>query len=178
MVVALSGRRIDETNTGESRFPLANVELVRSRIRSLLKSRHAVALVSSAACGADLIALSEAGALGLTRRIVLPSNRTSFKEGSVIDRPGNWGALYDQILDEVSADGNLIVMDPTSEGSAYSAAVLAILDEAGALANKLGTSSGAMVVWNGSPRTGQDISEEFRAEADKRHWPMLEVLTL
>ena len=63
MIVALAGRRIDAVNAKERRFPLANVELVRKRIREMLKTEDATAVVCSAACGADLIALSEAASL-------------------------------------------------------------------------------------------------------------------
>jgi ABC-type enterobactin transport system permease subunit len=53
-------------------FPLEAVAIVRRRLADLLVQEHAVALVCSAACGADLIALEEAERLGLRRRIILP----------------------------------------------------------------------------------------------------------
>ncbi len=80
MVIALSGRRIDAADALESRFPLANVEIVWRRIRSMLKEQATRVLVSSAACGADLIALSEANSLGIASRIVLPSSPERFKQ--------------------------------------------------------------------------------------------------
>ena len=107
MIIALAGRRVDPADAKEQRFPLDNVESVRTRARAVLKKLGATALVSSAAWGADLIALSEAGQLGLRRRVILPFERRRFRETSVTDRPGEWGPLYDQVLDAVEAAGKL-----------------------------------------------------------------------
>ena len=64
---------------------------MRRRIRALLNASAATILVSSAACGADLIALSEARELGLGLRIILPFARDKFRISSVADRPGIGG---------------------------------------------------------------------------------------
>ena len=60
MIIALAGRRIDAPNAEIRRFPPENLELVRTRIRSVLQAKPAALLISSAACGSDLIALEEA----------------------------------------------------------------------------------------------------------------------
>ena len=130
MIIALAGRRVDTADTKDTRFPLRNVETVRVRARAVLQEKGATALVSSAACGADLIALSEAGQLGLRRRVILPFERSRFRETSVTDRPGDWGLLYDYILDAVEAAGDLVVLECGSDDEAYAAANRAILDEA------------------------------------------------
>jgi hypothetical protein len=74
MIIALAGRRVDPPDAKEHPFPgsASNIEVVRERIRTSLKNHGAQVLVSSAACGSDLLVLSEAGNLGLRRRIVLP----------------------------------------------------------------------------------------------------------
>jgi hypothetical protein len=105
MIIALAGRRVDSAEAKESRFPAQNVETVRKRIRAVLRDKSATVLVSSGACGADLIALSEAGQLGLRRRVILPLERERFRDTSVTDRPGEWGPLYDQVLDESESGG-------------------------------------------------------------------------
>ena len=163
MIIALAGRRIDASNAKESRFPLGNVEIVRARVRSLFQEKGASAVVSSAACGADLIALSEAGQLGLRRRVVLPFGRARFRETSVTDRPGEWGSLYDQVIDAVAAAGDLVVLQNKSDDEAYAAANQAILDEAVAL-NQL---VAALLVWDGASRGKGDLTEEFGAECAK-----------
>ena len=91
MIIALAGRRIDAADADTQRFPVENIELVRRRLRELFERERPEALVSSAACGADLIALDEAGALGIRRRVILPFDRRRFRETSVIDRPGRLG---------------------------------------------------------------------------------------
>jgi hypothetical protein len=178
MVIALSGRRIDVVDEKESRFPLANVELVRMRIRAMLLEQAASVLVSSAACGADLIALVEANSLGLTSRIVLPSSREQFRQRSVIDRPGNWGPIYDQVLNSAVAQNNLILMKQVPPKPDYFLGSQAILNEAAAFAAKLGTSARAALVWNGVSRGERDVTEAFGEEARKLGMSVVEVSTL
>jgi hypothetical protein len=178
MVIALSGRRIDAIDAKERRFPLANVDLVRLRIRSMLQAQAARALVSSAACGADLIALVEAHSLGLTSRIVLPASCEHFRRRSVIDRPGNWGSIYDKVIDAATANGNLVLMNQASPKPNYFLGSNAILDEAVTFAEKLGTSAGAVLVWNGISRGNHDVTEEFGKEARRRRLAVVEVSTL
>jgi hypothetical protein len=78
-VVALAGRRIGAVDINPSRFPLEVVPIVRRRRTNLLPRKRAVALVCSAACGADLLALEEAERLGLRRRIIPRFRRTDTK---------------------------------------------------------------------------------------------------
>ena len=71
-VIALTGRQIDAPETDPPRFPLENIPMVRQRLVDMLAAERADALVCSAACGADLIALEEAERLGIRRCVVLP----------------------------------------------------------------------------------------------------------
>lgn len=178
MIIALAGRRVDAADAKEERFPLPNVELVRQRVQAMLKAHSATALVCAAACGADLIALSEAGRIGLRRRIVLPFDRERFRSTSVTDRPGDWGPLYDRVLDEVEILGDLVVSPQTSAEEDYSAANLAILDDAITLGRKLGQPVAAALVWDGESRGEDDITEKFGVEARSRGLELFEVITL
>ncbi len=178
MVIALAGRRVDAKDAKEPRFPLQNVDLVHQRVREMLKSKKAKAVVCAAACGADLVALSEAGTLHIRRRVVLPSDRNKFREGSVIDRPGKWGPLYDRVLDEIEAAGDLVIVPQPEGDEGYVAANLAILDEAVALARKLHQPTGAALIWDGKSRGSQDITELFGVEARRRGLPVSDVKTL
>lgn len=178
MIIALAGRRVDTAGAKPARFPLQNVDQVRVRVRAALEAPGAKVLVCSAACGADLIALSEAGSLGLRLRVVLPFNRKRFRDISVTDRPGEWGAVYDRILDDVQAKGDLVVMETTAGAEAYSAANLAILDEAASLAKQLHYATCAALVWDGVSRGPHDITEEFGIEARKRGLAVIEVKTV
>ena len=181
-VVALAGRRIDAGDEG--RFPLPNVPFVEERISNLLRARGARALVCSAACGADLLALAAAEALGLRRRVVLPFAPERFRESSVIDRPGDWGPAYDRIIDAVTRTSDLVVLAGTDEGGvAYAAANERILDEAMRLAN-VGAAptispeiAFAVIVWDGRSRGDDDATERFAASARRRGLVVEEVLT-
>src|ERR671936_863361 len=100
MIIALAGRRIDAASASPARFPGENIGMVAEALQRLFRTEGATAVVSSAACGADLIALREAGALKLRRRVVLPFAAASFRGSSVTDRPGEWGPLFDAIVQE------------------------------------------------------------------------------
>ncbi len=179
MVIALAGRRIDAPSSSTPRFPLENVALVRARIRGLFEACGASALVSSAACGADLLALTEGGAMGIERCVVLPFHRDRFRETSVVDRPGDWGVLYDRVLDEVEARGILVVLDSVpDDADAYAAVNRTILDQAAVLAAQLRVVAAAALVWDGSPRGGDDLTKAFGDEARQRGLEMFEVMTI
>jgi hypothetical protein len=177
MIVALAGRRVDAADAKQNRFPDKNVGIVRERIRSILQAQFAVALVSSAACGADLLALSEAGKLGLRRSVVLPFDREKFRTTSVTDRPGDWGPLYDKQLNEVEKRGDLLVIHANSEDHAYAEANHAIVDKALSLGRELQDRVIAVLVWDGKSRGEGDLTEEFGVYARNKSVPVVEVMT-
>jgi hypothetical protein len=163
-VLALAGRRIDAPETEPPRFPLKNVPMVRERLAALLAAEHAEALVSSAACGADLIALEEAERLGLRRRIVLPFPAKRFRETSVTDRPGEWGPVFDRQIASAEAAGDLVVLDVQGgdDDAAYAAANQAIIGEAESMARAASDGTPfrlvVVIVWEGSAKAGTDAS--------------------
>ena len=110
VALALAGRRIDAEGADTPRFPLSQVETVRRRLHDLFVGQQIGAIVRSAAYGADLVALEEAGKLGIRRRVVLPFAKERFRQTSVVDRPGNWGEVYDHIIADVETRGDLIVL--------------------------------------------------------------------
>jgi len=178
MILALAGRRIDARDSTVSRFPLSNAERVAHAVHGLLVRQRASALVSSAACGADLIGLTEAGKLGLRRRVILPFERSRFRQTSVVDRPGEWGKAYDQVLDEVEAAGDLLILSSVSGADPYSLASKRILEEATELATLLEMAAGAVMVWDGKTREKHDYTAEFGADARSRTVPIYEISTV
>ncbi len=179
MVMALAGRRIDRANTVHARFSAANTDLVRGRLRSMLERLRPGALVSSAACGADLLALDEAGVLGIRRRIVLPFDSEKFRRTSVVDRPGGWGSLYDRVIEEVRASGDLVILESRAEGDdAYAVINSALLDEAAKLASATDRELMAALVWDQRPRGNGDLTQAFGEEARRRGWQVVEVPTV
>lgn len=180
IVVALAGRRVDAGNA-LARFPAKRVPIVRDRVYAFLIERKAAAIVCSAACGADLLALSAAGELGLRRRVVLPFAPERFRETSVIDRGRDWGSAYDRVIGTVSAANDLVVLENTGEGTeSYARTNLAILDEAQFLAARTGTPQTvlAAIVWDGAVRGPNDLTALFEAEARARGLDVFEIPTL
>jgi hypothetical protein len=180
-VVALAGRRVDAAGTQPPRFPLENVPLVHKRLAELLAGEGAAALVCSAACGADLVALEEAERLGLRRRIVLPFAPERFRETSVVDRPDEWGPAFDRLVAAVGAACDLVVLDAGEGDAAYAAANEAIVREAQALARGSGGAAHrlvAVVVWEGSARAGTDATDGFRGLAAQAGFEERSVPTL
>ena len=117
MIIAVAGRRIDAAEAETPRFPLENVALVGRRLDARFEREGATAMVSSAACGADLVALMVAGRRGIRRRLVLPFGREKFRETSVTDRPGDWGPMYDQVLAELDPTRDVVTLEGGAAGA-------------------------------------------------------------
>jgi hypothetical protein len=143
----------------------------------MLRAQGATMLVSSAACGADLLALGEAGSLGMRRRIVLPFDRQKFRAESVTDRPGDWGLLYDQALHEVD-EQDLLVIQPSSDDKAYADVNHAIVDQALSVGQQFSLPVVAALVWDGKSRGEGDLTEEFAVYARNKGVPVVEVMTI
>jgi hypothetical protein len=154
---------------------LENVPLLRERLRGFFASHFVTALVASAACGADLLALDEAASRSISRRIVLPFDPSRFRETSVADRPGDWGPLYDRVL----AECRDVVVLPCQERAdeAYAAANATILDEAAGFAGQLHDEVVAVLVWNGISNGEGDLTQAFGDEARRREFPVVEIST-
>src|SRR5215471_9178017 len=166
MVIALAGRRVDAAKAEKPRFPAEKLGVVKERIRDLLKRRKATALVCSGACGADLLALQAAGDIGIRRIVILPYAADIFRRTSVVDRPGDWGDSYDQIIDQVQKEKNLVVLGyAEGDSAAYSATNHAILDHATKTAREANLPIAAVVVWDGKSRGQDDFTEQFQNEA-------------
>lgn len=178
MVIAFAGRRIDAPDATARSFPAENVPLVRQALRKLFVETGARALVSSAACGADLIALDVAEELKLRRRIVLPFEASRFRVTSVTDRPGHWGEAFDRIMDEAVAAGDVVIVNSSSDDAAFAAANHAVLDEAGALRAQFGVPAAAVIAWNGESRGPDDFTAQFRGEAARRGLRVFDVSTV
>jgi hypothetical protein len=178
MIVSLAGRRVDAVEAEERRFPHENVQIVQQRIGTALEEQGATVMVSSAACGADLVALAEAGKRHLRRRVVLPFTREKFRTTSVTDRPGHWGALYERVLDEVERERDLLVLTAASEDEAYARTNHAIVDEALSIGQELGESVVGMLVWEGKSRGPGDLTEEFGVYAKSKGIRIIEVRTI
>jgi len=169
MIIALAGRRIDAADETEPRFPLANRAAVQARIRDRFVTLNVSALVSSAACGADLLAQAVARELGGRTVVVLPIASTAFRIRSVTDRPGAWGALFDTVIADAQQRGDLYVLNSSDKevasGAAYAQTNDAILDRALALGASATEMVRAITVWDGRQRRNDDMTAQFRESA-------------
>lgn len=179
VVVALAGRRIDPADATVARFPLERVEAVRGALRARFLDRGAAALVCSAACGADLVALEVARELDIPAHVVLPFEPSRFRETSVVDRPGNWGRYFDEEVARARLHGRLTILPASGDGDdAYARTNVAILDAAEALAERLDLSLLALLVWDGRSRGEGDLTEGFGRLAQARDVLVEEVRTI
>jgi hypothetical protein len=179
MTIALAGRRIDSPDAQSTCFPLVNIEAVRSRLRRMFIERSPQAIVSSAACGADLLGLQQADALGIRFRIVLPFEPAQFRDSSVVDRPGDWGPIFDDLIQKAAASGNLVVLASESgNNEPYLATNLAVLDAAAEVARESDGNVMAILVWDQRPRDGEDVSHAFAEEATRRGIPLVHINTM
>lgn len=179
-VVALAGRRPDAADATQPRFPIHNAPRVLHELRVLLHP-GVRALVCSAACGADLLALKAAGEAGIERHVVLPFGRATFRATSVVDRPGDWGDLYDRILDEVPGNGSIKPGDDDPEDpDAYFRANERIVRRALELAESADEPHplAAVLAWEGAPRGDDDATDDFRRRAEAHGFSIHAVHTL
>jgi hypothetical protein len=136
-------------------------------------------LVCSAACGADLLALEEAGSLGLERHVVLPFDVARFRATSVVDRPGDWGTRFDRVMGDLMTAGAVEVIEQhDDESDAYVTANRRILDLAQARASAAATEAVAIVVWDGGSGGPNNHTANFREEARRRGMRVFEVQTV
>ncbi|MFZ0705593.1 MAG: hypothetical protein WAM71_08330 [Candidatus Korobacteraceae bacterium] len=172
-VVVSAGRRVDAPDTSTPRFPPQSVPVVRVRVEEYLQQHKPSAVVCSAACGADLILLQAARQNDVPRYVLLPSSPEKFRETSVADRPGDWGAIYDEILRQ----SNVEVHEVPDGQEGYLEVNRRLLDKAQALAAELGASVAALVIWNQQSRGDDDVTAHFKDEAEQRGFTVAEIPT-
>lgn len=172
---ALAGRRIDAPDA-DPRFPLASVPRVRKALYELFHSHPGSSLFCAAACGADLIALDVAEELAVPAWIVLPFATPQFRAGSVVDRPGDWGPSFDAQIRRAEQAGRLLVHDlPPGDDHTYLQANELILDAS--MQHASGGDVTAVIVWEGKPREGVDVTGALAQSARRRGLPVIEIST-
>jgi hypothetical protein len=160
VVAALAGRRIDVPGEGDKQFPLENAPRVREALQRLFIRDKVQHLTCSAACGADLLALDVALQLGVECNVILPFDVQLFRTTSVIDRPGDWGTLYDRIIHSVSEVGRLIILNcDSADASAYEVVTHRIISET--LKTVAQSQPLALIVLVGRPPRYDDWTAQF-----------------
>ena len=173
-IIVGAGRRVDAPDAGVARFPPQNVPKVRKRIERLLAKQKPLAIVSAAACGADLLLLDVAGEIRIPRCVLLPSEPEAFRVSSVTDRPGNWGELYSKVLRTSKVE--VLKVPEGQEG--YLETNLKLLNRGEMLAKQEHTTVNALVVWNQKSRGPGDVTAHFLEQAKLRNMSIFEISTL
>jgi hypothetical protein len=158
-VAALAGRRIDLAQATRCQFPLQNISRVRALIERELLGHDVQLLVCSAACGADLLALDCAFDLRVSARIILPYDPARFRETSVVDRPGEWGTLFDRAIEDAARNGQLIVLELREAEHPFMAVNHRIIHDA--LTAARGGNVLAIAVWEGKSGGAEDVTADF-----------------
>jgi len=168
---------MDAPGSAPPRFPPAHADAVRARILDAFRRLDTRILVCSAACGADQMALEAAGALGVTRRVILPFAQARFRQTSVVDRGAEWGEPFDRTMAELGAANAVMTLEGSGdETAAYADANLAILDDAQKLARASGGGVIAMLVAE-AEAAYEGMKDSFAQEAKKRGLPIVWIPT-
>lgn len=180
-IIVSAGRRVDAPGATAPRFPQQNVPVVRQSIEEFLLRKKPPAIVCSAACGSDLLLLDESLALELAGRIpalkryvLLSSSPQEFRASSVTDRPGDWGEIYDKVLQKSTVQ--VMKVPPGDEG--YLQVNLDLLEKAQMVAKELKAKLEALVIWNMESRGADDVTAHFLSQAEKRHIPVAQISTM
>ena len=173
-VVVAAGRRVDAADAPTARFPPSNVDEVRQRIRQFFARERPSALVSSGACGADLLAIEVATERHMKRYVLLGAEPAEFRKSSVADRPGNWGELFDLAMKTATVE--ILKVPEGQEG--FLETNLKLLDRAQAVAKQSGTMVVALVIWNEQSRGADDVTDHFLQQAKLRKIPVTQISTL
>jgi len=163
VVAALAGRRIDLPASKDFRFPIENIARVRRDLKRLFAKEDVGMLVCSAACGADLIALDIARKRGIRARIILPFSPERFRQSSVVDRPGDWGTLFDEVIESTPASDVIVLQSESQPDDAYEAVTQEIILQAAMAASPVAAI--AIAVWEGNARQETDATASFLRHA-------------
>lgn len=180
MIATLAGRRVDAPDASERRFPPENIDKVKEQLKNFFSENKIDWLVCSGACGADLIALEEAGRSHIQRKMILPFDADTFRRSSVVDRPGDWGKKFDAVYDQLKKESGVVILPyNAADDNVYVKTNYDILDTADELLQQTGKVQGekkvAIIIWEGTPKNSGDTTDHFRMEAIERGYTIKEI---
>jgi hypothetical protein len=177
-VAAVAGRRVGAPDQPE-RFPVREMERVAEGTRRAFTERGVVAIVASAASGADIVALEAALLLHLPTRIVLPCAKERFRKTSVEDRGQEWSRRYDRVVAEAESRGEVVVLAEaaSSDDDAYARATKRILLDTVAMSRALGARPIAITIWDDTPHE-VDATRDLLDEAERLGLDTLSIRTI
>ena len=134
MIILYAGVQADEVGRAVARLPEGAEDDLLTRLRGLFQSLQPSRLVGALASGSDILFARAALLEGIPLRVILPFAKEDFRRTSVEPRGDRWLAHFDRIVSDAAVD--LVEGDrPVQEtAEAFNAHNLAMLDDAGALA--------------------------------------------
>lgn len=114
-VLVFTGNMVDQPGRATARFPAQLEAAVREALRARLAAIAPAAVYGSAACGADILCLEAARALGTETHVVLPFPPEEFRRASVDIVSGQWGERFERVL--AAADSVTVTSDHHAHGS-------------------------------------------------------------
>ncbi|HKE41682.1 MAG TPA: adenylate/guanylate cyclase domain-containing protein [Casimicrobiaceae bacterium] len=102
-VIAFAGHMIDAPDRPAPRFPSAMAPIVEDAVRKHLAQLKQPVVYTSAACGADLILIEAAVAIGAEVNVVLPFDRNDFVRTSVAVGGDRWVDRFDAALSRATS---------------------------------------------------------------------------
>ena len=133
-------------------------------------------VLRAAAVGAGIWPREARTALASAGAIALPFSVAVFREVSVIDRPGDWGPRFDQVIARARVHSDLVELDFTkNDQRAFLEANHEIV--ARVTAANAGEKF-AIVVWDGAKRGEGDATADLADEARQVGLEVIEVLTV
>jgi tetratricopeptide (TPR) repeat protein len=114
-VLVFTGNMVDQASRATPRFPASLTPVVERTIEQAIGAVRPLAAYGSAACGADILCLERAQALGSEIHVVLPYPPEEFRRTSVDVAPGDWGPRFDRLL--AAAHSVTVTSDHLATGS-------------------------------------------------------------
>jgi hypothetical protein len=155
-IVAFAGHMIDAESRASPRFPASLEPALQTEIGARLAAIAPAAVYASAACGADLICLEIARAMGAETHIVLPFPADEFRRVSVDYAGARWSERFDRAL--AASTSVTVTSDHYASGSAatFEYANLVLTGAARLRAQQLDTSLKALAACDleDNPRQG------------------------
>jgi tetratricopeptide (TPR) repeat protein len=165
-VVCATGHVIDPPTRPRARFPAAQEDSVRRRIQTLLERWGTRLGYSGAAGGADLIFAEALHALGGEASLVLPVDRQTFCDWSVVGSGKEWVERYRVALGKAcSVTEYPFSREDLEGGNIWDFGNRMILGNALRRASELETPLKVLAVWDGRPGDGRGGTADMVALA-------------
>jgi hypothetical protein len=175
MIVALAGRRIDKPYTKTPAFPFSNIEKVSAELNNFFNENNVTHLVSSGACGADLLGLEVAIKLKISCYLILPFEKEIFVSKSVSDCFKNemWEAVFNKIYTSLEEQQKITILSISPEDEdKYQKTNKAILNKVESLSASLKKTEEylssnlkpqkiALILWEGKPKAKEIDTTDY-----------------